>query len=1022
MLCSFNLSAQIIDFPDPNFKAALLDYETVIDTSGDGEIDVSEAQVVSTLILEDSFLAIADMTGIEFFTGLTNLQIRNQWPLTALDLSFLENIIVLRIEANEALTAIDLANLVSCTGDMDIRNNESLLDLDLSSLTNSAAVNISLNSELINLNISNIENVSGLFRINRAKISSVELPNLISVGGSLEFETLLDVISINAPNLLSIGSQFEIVGLPINNTVNFNSLTTVGGRTDIRNTAIVSLAFPNLSEVTAFYLNDNDDLISIDLPVLTQSLPPAPGIDGTIAIGLNPNLQSFNAPLLTIVQDILEFFGNGNLNTLNLNSITEVTGDFVITSSNNGFDFNFPNLTTVGGELRFDGDLSSGGSAAELPQLSSVGDHMTLNAMNFIDISSLTTVNRLDIGSCTIENLDLSAIVAANEMYINSNDLSTIDLSNLQSFNIMVLLDNGLQTVELPALSGVVDELYLGSNPLESVEFGPDFIGFTTAFGITFSGLEFLDLSDIFFTPDAIFYANDSALKQLFLKDGNPLYGLNLDNCDFLEFICTDEDEFDYVNDVLDSYGLSDVVVNSFCSFTPGGEYYTIAGDLLFDLDMDGCDPADFPVINERVTISSSFGDGLVFTDENGHYEFYVVDPASYTIEPDFEFAPLFDVTPLNYTVNVPADIPDIDIPFDANFCLEPIGTVEDVAIRILPLEPARPGFDASYGLFYSNKGNTAVSGQITFNFDDAVLDLLSTSITPLSSTEGELVFAFSDLLPFQSDNIIIKFNVNGPTEDPPVFIDDILSYTANITPDPDENPDNNTFVLDQVVVGSFDPNDKTCLQGATIITEEVGEFVDYLIRFENTGTFPAENVVVVDTIDVSKFDLQSFQVVGASDPLVTRITDNIVEFVFEDINLPFDDANNDGFVLFKIKTLPTLSLGDTFSNSAAIYFDFNFPIITNDAITTIEKPLGLPDFTENSRINLYPVPAEETLKISGLDVSEIEQLRVYNLQGILVLEKEGHDEIEVGLLKKGVYFLQIQTTKGQVFKKFLKK
>ncbi len=58
----------------------------------------------------------------------------------------------------------------------------------------------------------------------------------------------------------------------------------------------------------------------------------------------------------------------------------------------------------------------------------------------------------------------------------------------------------------------------------------------------------------------------------------------------------------------------------------------------------------------------------------------------------------------------------------------------------------------------------------------------------------------------------------------------------------------------------------------------------------------------------------------------------NKVEFIFENINLPFDDANNDGFVAFKIKTKSSLVLGDTFSNSANIYFDYNFPIVTNTA------------------------------------------------------------------------------------------
>lgn len=56
-------------------------------------------------------------------------------------------------------------------------------------------------------------------------------------------------------------------------------------------------------------------------------------------------------------------------------------------------------------------------------------------------------------------------------------------------------------------------------------------------------------------------------------------------------------------------------------------------------------------------------------------------------------------------------------------------------------------------------------------------------------------------------------------------------------------------------------------------------------------------------------------------------IKENNVEFVFENINLPFDNAANDGYVSFKVKTRPTLVGGDLFSNTANIYFDYNYPI-----------------------------------------------------------------------------------------------
>ena len=50
----------------------------------------------------------------------------------------------------------------------------------------------------------------------------------------------------------------------------------------------------------------------------------------------------------------------------------------------------------------------------------------------------------------------------------------------------------------------------------------------------------------------------------------------------------------------------------------------------------------------------------------------------------------------------------------------------------------------------------------------------------------------------------------------------------------------------------------------------------------------------------------------------------------------------------FKIKTKATLQVDDSFSNTAAIYFDFNHPIITNEAITTVTI-LDTPNFDFNA-------------------------------------------------------------------------
>ena len=107
---------------------------------------------------------------------------------------------------------------------------------------------------------------------------------------------------------------------------------------------------------------------------------------------------------------------------------------------------------------------------------------------------------------------------------------------------------------------------------------------------------------------------------------------------------------------------------------------------------------------------------------------------------------------------------------------------------------------------------------------------------------------------------------------------------------------------------------------------------------------------------------------IAGSHFFTTRIAnDNLVEFLFENINLPFSDATNDGFVTFKIKTKSSLVIGDSFSNSASLYFDYNAPIITNTT-TIVVQTLGTSEFASQA-ISIYPNPARDTLHIKTLEI-----------------------------------------------------
>jgi hypothetical protein len=155
----------------------------------------------------------------------------------------------------------------------------------------------------------------------------------------------------------------------------------------------------------------------------------------------------------------------------------------------------------------------------------------------------------------------------------------------------------------------------------------------------------------------------------------------------------------------------------------------------------------------------------------------------------------------------------------------------------------------------------------------------------------------------------------------------------------------------------------------------------------------------------------------------VTKITGNKVEFQFQGINLPaeIDDApGSNGYVAFKIKTKNNLVIGNSVSNKADIFFDYNFPIETNTATSTVAL-LGVNTF-ENTSVNVTPNPTKNIVHITSK--GNITSVQLFDVQG-RVLEtlttNEEQVDFDLSLKGSGIYFVKVYTVKGVKVEKVLK-
>ena len=144
------------------------------------------------------------------------------------------------------------------------------------------------------------------------------------------------------------------------------------------------------------------------------------------------------------------------------------------------------------------------------------------------------------------------------------------------------------------------------------------------------------------------------------------------------------------------------------------------------------------------------------------------------------------------------------------------------------------------------------------------------------------------------------------------------------------------------MVVNSYDPNDKNAspLGQGEAHSVRLGTPLEYTIRFQNTGNDTAHLVVIRDTLS-HHFNTDRIEILGSSHAYeFAQLNENILHFEFKNILLPDSTANleaSQGFIFFRVYPKAGLAQGTVVENTAAIYFDYNEPIITNTVLRTYE-------------------------------------------------------------------------------------
>lgn len=426
-------------------------------------------------------------------------------------------------------------------------------------------------------------------------------------------------------------------------------------------------------------------------------------------------------------------------------------------------------------------------------------------------------------------------------------------------------------------------------------------------------------------------------------------------------------------------------------------------GLVYFDVNVNGVlDGNDYPAPGITVLAGATQG---TFTNNDGTFAFGTLsDGDTIRIVPPIG----------NFTLTPPYRIYSSNVTGGYNYGIQSLAFDFSVFLSITNLNP---GFFRKLFLEVVNQSSFSKAGTVCLEIPSQLI--IGSNIVPAPTQVNGNVLCWDTGLLNPGQKFKATVDVKVPVGTP---IGTQLTFNANVSPVQDDVfPANNFYSLTRTVVNSFDPNDKMVdPHYFTPNALQSGAPFNYTIRFQNTGNAPAEQVILVDTLD-EKLNLNTLRLVASSHPCTWALKPGrVLEVTFDNINLPYesqDELGSIGFAAFSISPVSDLDFGDIIGNFADIFFDFNPPIRTN---TVQSQLVYFPPITVipsgSGGFSIKPNPASYKIRVSW-DAQSVPGalIRLFDAQSQLVHEQvvpygETGSDVNVAYLEPGMYLVVYQS------------
>ena len=480
---------------------------------------------------------------------------------------------------------------------------------------------------------------------------------------------------------------------------------------------------------------------------------------------------------------------------------------------------------------------------------------------------------------------------------------------------------------------------------------------------------------------------NDS-LTFLGLKDG--LYINRNDNSAWVQIYQGDTPDY-RVNKVLlhDDYIYIQVEDYGCCNYIFRRPLQSLGercatGKVLLDLNHNGvADAGDPPMAGAKLELSVA--KKIASTDAAGDFCIcFQNTPDTLKVR---GLAPLANPLPPFRILNADASDQDFLIQFQPG--------QQDLSVQAVLQQPLITGGTGKVSFTCLNRGATLYNLSLKATLSGQEPGVLFVP-APSAVSGDTLVWEIDSLLSMQT------FIVTGEFQLPPTSsgqtiqaVADILPIASDLFPS-DNHAEDLAFIKGATGQANFKTVDFT---GITEEEAEPGKELVYSIYFRNQELYTASFVRLTDTLD-QNLDPGSFQLLATSHPGGFQILENrIVEFLFENIELPnssSNEAGSQGFVRYSVRTKPQLPLGATVENRASIFFEFSKPLLTNTVLTEVKYPT----FTQTTYLSFCEGEYYEGVLLSA-DTLFADTIHFATFDSVYVVDITVHP----------VYFTAIDTT-----------